>query len=437
MQKILFIGLNGAGKTAVYQRFFGKKAPSQLEKMLPTRGIAKYDHDFLRSDVEIIDAGGGKQFRQGYIGNKELVSNLSAVVYFVDVQDQKSYQEAANFLITWTKSVANYLKGVKGYILFHKIDPGTESQIKLGLQQLASLIAPLDQVFPGTLIKSITSIYNDTSNEFLQRLLLDTLPKKMSEPKQVAQKPRPVQQPTQKPPVKQPVSQPPVKPPVSQAKPKESYLTKPVDTKPPMAPTTKEVKPPSVKPPQIKTPESKPTIVPPTSDISRPMEEEEQKQIREKTAERLTDIIEASLDTNHEFVAIAVFTEDVECVVGAVQQEANKEILNLIEGTLHKINLEQYMDKLGKVRIGGEGHIKIDVYDIFFEKVSPEHLSTIICSSIEEDTLKNMQQLNRYLNQALSVTPEGVSEDSFRRADLIAELKMRLYNRGKSVDHVG
>ena len=167
-----------------------------------------------------------------------------------------------------------------------------------------------------------------------------------------------------------------------------------------------------------------------------PMKQEEADRIKEVTAERLTDIIEASLDTNVEFEAIAVFTEAVECVVGVVQQNANPEIIKLIERTLHKINLEQYMSRLGKVSIGGEGHIQIGAYDIFFERVSPDHLSTVICNSIKEDTIKNITQLNKYLNQALSVTPEGVSEETFKRADLMTELKMRLQNRGKSIDEL-
>ena len=95
------------------------------------------------------------------------------------------------------------------------------------------------------------------------------------------------------------------------------------------------------------------------------------------------------------------------------------------------------MSRLGKVRVGGEGHIKIDTFDIFFEKVSSEHISTVICSALEEDTIKNIQQLNRYLNQALSITPADGDEDTFKRSDLMAELKLRLQNRGKSVDHVG
>lgn len=433
MQKVLFIGLDGAGKTSLYQKFFGKKTPNELISITPTRGIAKYSHDFLRSDVEILDLGGSKDFRQNYIGNRELVQGLSAIVYFLDVQDVGKYQEAANYLILWTKSVVDYLKGVKGYILFNKIDPGTEAKIKNGLQQLAGLIAPLDTIFPGGLTKSITTIYNDSSNQILQRILLDTLPKKMSKPKieeTIIETTQPVAQKKEQPIATQPPK-------------KEEFITKPITSPPVQAETkhttkeTSSIKPPSIAPPKLNQPVTSSTVIPNSSDISKPMAQEEAQRIREKTAERLTDIIEASLDNNHEFTAIAVYTEDVECVVGAVQQGANPEILKLIELTLQKINLEEYMSRLGKVRIGGEGHFKIDTFDIFFEKVSPEHLSTIICSSIQEDSIANIQQLNRYLNQALSVTPEGVDSDSFRRADLIAELKMRLYNRGKSVDHVG
>ncbi|MFW9924751.1 MAG: ADP-ribosylation factor-like protein [Candidatus Thorarchaeota archaeon] len=434
MQKVLFIGLDGAGKTSLYQKFFGKKTPNELSSIPPTRGIAKYSHDFLRSDVEILDLGGSKDFRQNYIGNKELVSGLSAIVYFIDVQAVGKYQEAANFLILWTKSIVEHLKGVKGYILFNKIDPGMEAQIKNGLQQLAGLIAPLDTIFPGGLVKSITTIYNDSSNQILQRILLDTLPKKMSKPRIEETKIE----------TSPPVTQKKEQPIISQPPKKEEFLTKPITSPPiqtetkPLVKTTPPIKTPTIAPPKLDQPATiSSAIIPNSSDISKPMEQEEAKRIREKTAERLTDIIEASLDNNHEFTAIAVYTEDVECVVGAVQQGANPEILKLIELTLQKINLEEYMSRLGKVRIGGEGHFRIDTFDIFFEKVSPEHLSTIICSSIQEDSITNIQQLNRYLNQALSVTPEGVDGDSFRRADLIAELKMRLYNRGKSVDHVG
>jgi hypothetical protein len=185
----------------------------------------------------------------------------------------------------------------------------------------------------------------------------------------------------------------------------------------------------------IKT--SEPVITPPAIDITTTMEKAEADRIREKTAERLTDIIEATLNNNPVFEAIAVYSENVELLVGAVQQGGNPQILNSIELTLRKINLEEYMSRLGKVKVGGEGHIKIDTFDIFFEKVSPEHLSTVICSALEEDTIKSILQLNKYLNQALSITSADADEDTFKRSDLMAELKLRLQNRGKSVDYVG
>ena len=119
-----------------------------------------------------------------------------------------------------------------------------------------------------------------------------------------------------------------------------------------------------------------------------------------------------------------------------MQEGENPDILDSIKLTLTKINLEEYMNKIGKVRRGGEGHLKIGDFDIFFEKVSPEHLSCVICKQIEEDTVKNITSLNKYLNQALSITPVGVDDDKFKRSDLMTELKMRLHNRGKSVDEL-
>ncbi|NHJ32625.1 MAG: hypothetical protein FK732_07175 [Asgard group archaeon] len=432
MQKILLIGLDGVGKTALYQKFFLKKDPAQLKKIPPTRGIAKYDHDFLRSDYRIIDAGGGKQFRQGYVGNKELIKDLSAVVFVVDVQNPNKFQETANFFNVWLKSVAKQLKGVKGYLLYNKVDPGKEGQIKQGLAHIAQLLGPIESMFPGQIVKTLTSIYSDSTNQIFQRMLLDLMPKRMSvpdEPRRIDSTPITTPAPTVTPPTVN-----------------ESYITQPIKveerktTVPPVLtppPVKEKIETPPVTPPRLTEPvkTSESAVTPPA--ITSSMDKVEADRIKEKTAERLTDIIEATLDNNPGFVAIAVYSENVELLVGAVQQGGNPQILNSIEATLRKINLEEYMSRLGKVKVGGEGHIKIDTFDIFFEKVSPDHLSTVICSVLEEDTIRNVQQLNRYLNQALSISPDGVSEESFKRADLMAELKMRLHSRGKSVDHVG
>ncbi|NPE08082.1 MAG: hypothetical protein GNW80_07360 [Asgard group archaeon] len=435
MQKILLIGLDGVGKTALYQKFFLKKDPAQLLKIQPTRGIAKYEHDFLRTDYTIIDAGGGKEFRQGYIGNTELIKDLSAIVFVVDVQNTQKYQETTNFFNVWLKSIANSIKGVKGYLLYNKVDPGKEGQVKQGLAHIAQLLGPIESMFPGEMVKTLTSIYSDSTNQIFQRMLLDLMPKRMSVPVE----PRRIEStPTTTP------TTPAVIPPVV----KESYITQPKRVEeriskvtPPKTPSPvkEKITIPTVTPPKLTEPTktSELVITPPAVGVSPPMEKAEADRIREKTAERLTDIIEATLNNNPGFEAIAVYSENVELLVGAVQQGGNPQILNSIELTLRKINLEEYMSRLGKVRVGGEGHIKIDTFDIFFEKVSPEHLSTVICSALEEDTIKNILHLNRYLNQALSITSADADEDTFKRSDLMAELKLRLQNRGKSVDHVG
>ena len=434
MQKILLIGLDGVGKTSLYQKFFLKKDPVQLQKIQPTRRIAKYTHDFLRTDYTIIDAGGGKEFRQGYIGNTELVNDLSAIVFVVDVQNPPKYQETVNFFSVWLKSIANSIKGVKGYLLYNKVDPGKEGQVKQGLAHIAQLFKPIESMFPGEMVKTLTSIYSDSTNQIFQRMLLDLMPKRMSVPVE----PRRIES-TPTTPITSAVTPPVVK---------ESRITQPTravenTTKisPPITPqpVKEKIAAPPVTPPKLAEPikTSETAITPPAIDISTTMEKAEIDRIREKTAERLTDIIDATLNNNPGFEAIAVYSENVELIVGAVQQGGNPQILNSIELTLRKINLEEYMSRLGKVKVGGEGHIKIDTFDIFFEKVSPEHMSTVICSAIEEDTIKNIQQLNRYLNQALSISSADAEEDTFKRSDLMTELKLRLHRRGKSVDHVG
>ncbi|HUT80844.1 MAG TPA: ADP-ribosylation factor-like protein [Candidatus Bathyarchaeia archaeon] len=426
MQKILLIGLDGSGKTSLYQKFFQRKPIEQLKAIQPTRGIAKYEHDFLRTDFLILDIGGGKDYRHGYIGNAELVQGLSAIIFVVDVQAAARFQEVSDFFNVWIKSVEQHLKNVKGFLLFNKIDPGMEGKLKSNLEQIARLLAPIDSIYPGEFFKNITTIYNDSGNQTFQRILLDVLPKKMSQPKEIKPEVQPIKE--------QPIS---VKPPVVT----EQFITQPIKSNPPQEKPAISTKSPAVSPPVLNKPPTatttQPKIEPPSISKSPPLDKAQSDIIKEKTAERLSDIIEATLDNNLNFVAIAVFSDEVDLVVGAVQQGRNPDILESIAATLKKIDLDEYMSKLGKVRIGGEGHVKIDSFDIFFERVSPEHLSTVICSGLEEGTITNITQLNRYMNQALSITPEGVDDASFKRSDLMAELKMRLYNRGKSVDHVG
>lgn len=443
MEKVLLIGLDGAGKTSLYQQFFLKKPTEQLKQIPPTRGIAQYDHDFLRSDFLIIDTGGGKKFRQGYIGNVDLVKDLSAVIFVVDVQDISKFQEAANFFTVWLKSIATHLRGVKGYLIFNKIDPGKEGELKGRLEHIAKLLAPLDNLFPGELFKTISSIYTDTASQIFQRILLELMPRKMSEPRVERKfKPTPIQETTVTPPqVEEPYLTEPIKVDTTPSKlPPRTLKIPPHQTG--ITPPKTTVGPPTVTVPKISSSDTtaishlQKTISPPSISKSPAMKQAEVNQTRGLIAERLTDIIEATLYNNPNFVAIAVYSEHVECVVGAVQKGNDQDILKTIEITLKKINIGAYMDRIGKVKIGGEGHIKIEQFDIFFEKVSPEHFSTVICSSLQDETINNIAQLNRYLNQALSITPDGIDEGSFKRADLMAELKMRLHNRGKSIDEM-
>ncbi|MEA2071058.1 MAG: ADP-ribosylation factor-like protein [Asgard group archaeon] len=443
MQKLILIGIQAAGKTALYQKYFLKRNKHELDSIQPTKGIARYEHDFLRSDVEILDLGGAKKYRKGYIGNKELVKDTKAVIYVIDVENEGSFKETINYLTTWTKSVKKELANANFYILFNKIDPGKEGTLKGNLEKIARMLAPLEKTLPKPAIKTITSIYSYTSLQIFQRILLDTLPKKMSKPKELKPrepaiqkeekeyltKPKEVQ--VKKPTAKTPLTTEPSQKLTPTQPPKQSASS----ISPPIVPPTTETTPEKkiTDKPSQETPKTRPPMV----GKSPPMEQTEANKIKEKTAERLTDIIETSLNNNPEFIAIAVFSENVEIVVGAVKEGVNEQILDSIKESLGKINLTEYMSKLGKAEIGGEGHLKIDQYDIFFEKVSPEHLSTVICESIGTETVDNIQEINRYLNQALSVTPEGVSEETFIRADLMSELKMKLYLRGKSVDRVG
>ena len=46
-KKLIFAGLDRAGKTTIYKATMEEMSPGELEQSRPTRGIERHAHDFL------------------------------------------------------------------------------------------------------------------------------------------------------------------------------------------------------------------------------------------------------------------------------------------------------------------------------------------------------------------------------------------------------
>jgi GTPase SAR1 family protein len=123
--KILFTGLDGAGKTSIILAL--KREFSKIAILSPTRGAQRRVFEFLGKAVSEWDLGGQKSYRIAYLKNPgKYFENTEIAIYVIDIQDKKRIPEAIDYL----KDVITQFEELEAeppiYIFFHKFDPVLE-----------------------------------------------------------------------------------------------------------------------------------------------------------------------------------------------------------------------------------------------------------------------------------------------------------------------
>ncbi len=126
-QKIMFLGLDNAGKTAIINVLSGRINPSFLRRLKPTKKVARETITTKDFSIHIWDLGGQKEYRQSYLQNQEAYEQFflqtDMVVYVIDMQDMARLPEALNYL-NQLLDAFKYV-GENPFFLFflHKADP--------------------------------------------------------------------------------------------------------------------------------------------------------------------------------------------------------------------------------------------------------------------------------------------------------------------------
>ncbi|MHA1793027.1 MAG: ADP-ribosylation factor-like protein [Promethearchaeota archaeon] len=152
-QKILFLGLDNAGKTAIINVLGGKINASFLSRLRPTKRVQR--EKLMTKDFEIFiwDLGGQKEYRDMYLKKDNLEMfflQTDMIVYVIDMQEPGRFDESLNYL----NEILHTLKYLNEdpFILFflHKSDPDLisdpEFQINLETikERLMDIISPFD-----------------------------------------------------------------------------------------------------------------------------------------------------------------------------------------------------------------------------------------------------------------------------------------------------
>jgi GTPase SAR1 family protein len=125
MHKILFTGLDTAGKSSIIYAF--KREFSQIINIEPTKGISRRIFKLFDKEISEWDLGGQEKYRISYIKNPSAYFDGTEVaIYVIDVLNNNRISESLSYL----KDVLYQFERLKIKppinILFHKCDPNLD-----------------------------------------------------------------------------------------------------------------------------------------------------------------------------------------------------------------------------------------------------------------------------------------------------------------------
>jgi len=169
-QKVVVVGLDNAGKTALLTKFGNRLGIGDLAELKPTKGINR--QQIVADDLELIiwDFGGQEEYRKKYLANPEqYFLQMNLLMYVIDVQDPERFDDSIEYFGEILDVV--HLLEENPYIIvyIHKFDPDIKSDpevllnIELLKEKLTELFQEKDLNYDYEIF--LTSIFSLISNE--------------------------------------------------------------------------------------------------------------------------------------------------------------------------------------------------------------------------------------------------------------------------------
>jgi len=169
-QKIVVVGLDNAGKTAILTKFGGKLGITDLASIKPTKGLARKHIKTSTLDLFIWDFGGQEAFRKMYFKYPEkYFLQLDLLIYVIDVQDSERFDESFDYFSNIIDILITLEENPYILIFVHKYDPDlrNEPAILLNVEflkdHLRNFFEHKDYDFDYEIY--LTSIFSLISNE--------------------------------------------------------------------------------------------------------------------------------------------------------------------------------------------------------------------------------------------------------------------------------
>ncbi len=167
-QKVVVVGLDNAGKTAILTKFGGRLGISELASLKPTKGVNRQFIEGKHLDLLVWDFGGQEGYRSNYFKKPEkYFLQIDLLIYVIDVQDTDKFEESLEYFEKILNTLNTLEESPFIMVFIHKFDPDikNDSTIQLSAELLRDSI---DDLFTTNSLDYdiyLTSIFSLISNE--------------------------------------------------------------------------------------------------------------------------------------------------------------------------------------------------------------------------------------------------------------------------------
>jgi GTPase SAR1 family protein len=173
--KIAVVGLAKAGKTSMFNIFFKKSSPENIQEIKPTINMVQSIdfEEFLNENILIMDFGGQEVYRRHYLNNITYWKNLTSLIFVIDLQAPISFLPALDYLNQIWKIVCQENSTKPNLsIFFHKYDPERRLELNNNIKTALSEF----REYLNTATFFLTSIKDSSSNIALIQTIYFSMP---------------------------------------------------------------------------------------------------------------------------------------------------------------------------------------------------------------------------------------------------------------------
>jgi len=166
-QKVIVLGLENAGKTAIIKKIGSRLKIDDLTNLKPTKGIENQKIETKDFELTIWDFGGQENYRVEHLKQEMNFIKTNLLMYVIDVQDPEKLEDSFYYFNNIIELLIRLEEKPHFLILIHKYDPDIrdDPEVLLRVELIRDTINILMKDKPFEYEIYLSSIFSQISNE--------------------------------------------------------------------------------------------------------------------------------------------------------------------------------------------------------------------------------------------------------------------------------